>query len=482
MPLATILRRLSAWLALGAAAAGARAGPPRDFWPFWVGGTGPADAWTAAGPLVFRQPSPEGGCVEGFRPVFLRWRAPNGRTEEATVLYPIFVYRTYGDTYEWSLFQLVNRYGRGPASPRPPVEGETLDLWPFYFSKSGPTPADSFHALIPLGGTLKNRFTYARISFVLFPLYVQMAKEGYVTTSTPWPFIRVTRGAEHGFALWPLYETDTRPGAWSRRFSPWPLVWSAITEPPPGSPPGTAPTRSTGFLPFYASVRGPGLTSVDWLWPFFGYTDRGGPDPYHEVRYCWPFFVQGRGPNEYRNRWGPFYTHSNVAGLDKIWSPWPLVKRERWREGQLAMSKVQLLYFLYWRGEERSVSNPAAAPAYTAHYWPFLSVWSNGAGRREWQAPSPFSVFFPNNREVKAGWTPLLAICRHSVQPDGSSRTSLLWNAVAWERRPRVGLVDFHVGPLLSEHRRSDGRPVWRVFAMEFSGRSNKVERTARRP
>ncbi|MGH7997335.1 MAG: hypothetical protein ACREFX_13395 [Opitutaceae bacterium] len=479
----TQFRKIVAWCALGGFVVAAAAAQERDLWPAWVGGTGTRTWWTAAGPLVFGEPTPDGGRVSGFRPAYLKWTKPGGRTDETAILYPLFVYRRSADVRTWSVFQLVNctvtTKPRASAGAKQPKE---FALWPFYLSRRSRDPAESYRALFPIAGTVKDQLYYRRVSFVLFPLYLRTEKRGETTTSTPWPFIRVTRGAEHGFALWPFYAADDRPGEFSRRSYLWPFVWTGVTEAGPGAPPGTPPSRSLCVLPFYASVRGPGLVSRDFMWPFFGYTDHSGLRPYRETRYFWPFLVQGRGPGRLHERWGPFYTHSNVDGLDKVWAPWPLFRRMRWREGRLLMSKTQVLYWIYWKGEERKASDPAAAPAYTVHYWPFLSVWDNGAGRREWQALSPFSVFFPNNRETRAGWAPLFALARHRVDSDGSTRTSLLWNAVTWRRDAPAGTSEFHLGPLLSVRRAASGRRTWRVFGLEFSGGSATIGRTARRP
>lgn len=476
-------RRLMAGFGWAAALASAAVAQERNAWPFWVSvNAGAHPTWNAVGPLLYSEPVPDGGQVSGLRPLYQHFQSRGWGPEEWTYLYPIFTYRSYHDWHSWSVFQLVRNYSSGGRAGTAPGEPKVVQVWPFYFAQTGGPPGTDYRALLPFGGTVKDFAWFDRLTFVAFPLYVQIEHHGAVTTSTPWPIVRVTRGAEHGFAFWPFYVADDRPGAFSRRFYLWPLIWNATTEPPPDAPKGTAPSTSHGFLPFYAAVRGPAVTSVDYFWPFFGYTDDRGPQPYHETRYFWPFLVQGRGPVEYRNRWGPFYTHSVVNGTDKVWSPFPVLKRQHWQDGALDDSITQVLYFLYWRGEERLATRPTAPPAYKEHIWPFVSVWDNGAGDREWEALSPFEVFFPNNREVRAGWTPFFAVIRHHRQADGSTRTSLLWNAVTWERHPRDGTSEFHLGPLLTVRRNADGRKTWRLFAMEFSHRSPTVRVADRKP
>ena len=207
------------------------------------------------------------------------------------------------------------------------------------------------------------------------------------------------------------------------------------------------PTVSQGFLPFYTRDTAPGLISENYLWPFFGYTHRTEPFRYDEQRYFWPLLVQGRGDSRRVNRWAPFYTHSNIKGYDKTWVAWPLYRHAEWADGNIAQEKNQFLYFLYLSQTQRSLSNPAAAPAHKTHLWPLFSAWDNGAGRRQVQVLSPLEVFFPSNDVIRQLYTPLFALYRYD-RDAANERHSLLWNAVTW-RRSASGRA-FHLGPLVS--------------------------------
>jgi hypothetical protein len=480
----------------GAVAACAARAEESNFWPFEVTVTNPngrAPSWSAAGPLFFSQSGPSGEQISGFRPFYLRRTDPAGFLAEADVLYPLFFYRSYGDSYQWNLFQLVNRYGRKDgAPPTPRTEGQSFDFWPFYFSRETGDPTTTFHALFPIAGSMQGHFGYDRISWTGFPLYAQTEKKGAVTTYTPWPFIRTTEGAEHGFALWPLFGNRERPGVSSRAYYLWPLIWNNTIQPNEDQPAGTPPTRQVGFLPFYASQRGPGMIDETFLWPFFGYTDRTVPDRYHETRYLWPLLVQGRGDHRSVERWAPLYTHSESKGVDKTWIAWPLWRRLRWSDPGIEQTKTQFFYFLYWEQEQRSTAHPGAAPARKVNVWPLASFWDNGAGRRQFEFPSLLEVFFPDNERVRQAWTPLLTLVRHDQRAPGDTRTSLLWDAVTWERHESEDRSEFHLGPLVSvESGPKEGRFAvgnglfglkrgpkgggWRPFLLEFAEKPDHV-------
>ncbi|MSU70149.1 MAG: hypothetical protein EXS39_05115 [Opitutaceae bacterium] len=333
---------------------------------------------------------------------------------EWNFLYPLFVYRTDGTVYRWSVLSLINRTGPRvtPAGPGDSSDKGSFDVWPVYFSRETGAPDTSYHALFPIAGTVKYRLFNERATWVLWPLYLRTENKGALVTSVPWPFVRFISGnGNSGFALWPLFGHRSKPGVYRREFYLWPLIYRNVSNLDE-----SVPTEGHGVLPFYTEESAPGMTSENYLWPFFGYTDRTSPYRYHETRFGWPLFVQGRGDDHFRNRWGPFYTRSMIKGVDKTWYLWPLVRREKWTDAGLTQSKTQFFFFIYWSLRQSSPTNPALAPAQKTHLWPFFSSWDNGAGRRQFQLLSPIEVFLNDNENVRLLWSPLFALY-HYDQP-----------------------------------------------------------------
>jgi hypothetical protein len=263
------------------------------------------------------------------------------------------------------------------------------------------------------------------------------------------------------------------PGPARHSYFIWPLIWDNTVLPGPNDPEGTAPGTQVGFLPFYTREKSPDSISENFLWPFFGYTERRSPDRYSEQRYFWPFLVQGRGDDRIVNRWGPVYTHSDVKGLDSTWLLWPLFHRTKWVDGDIGQEKTQFFYWIYWSQEQRSVSRPGVAHAYKRHVWPVISAWDNGAGSRQVQIPSPLEVFFPDNPDMRDSWTPLFSIYRYDHRPDGETRNSLFWDAITWRHDASRTLAEFHVGPILGMRRRTDGTD-WTILGFDFGPKLGK--------
>lgn len=444
-------RRLVWPLCAALLAAAALRAEEQNGWPLLVRQTPPDAAVPSEqyfGPLIFSKQVPDGE-IEGFRPFYLRAQA--GAKESHAFLYPFFSWERQPGYRKFSFFQLINL--RHTDEPGRATE-ESFDVWPFYFSKETGDPATTYHAVFPVAGTVKCRFGKDALTWYLFPLYLHSEKAGLEVTTAPWPFLTFIRGAgHHGFEFWPLFGHRGRPNDYDRQFYVWPLIYKSakhLDEP--------VPTVNLGFLPFYTRDTGPGLISENYAWPFFGYTHRTQPYRYDEQRYFWPFFVQGKGDQRDVNRWAPFYTHSVIKGYDKTWVAWPLFRHAKWEDGDIAQEKNQLLYFLYWSQTQRSLTNPAAAPANKRHLWPLFSSWDNGAGRRQVQVLSPLEIFLPTNDVIRQLYTPLFALYRYDQQDAATKRHSLLWNAITWRRSATDRAI--HVGPLLSMEDAPDRKRV----------------------
>jgi hypothetical protein len=419
-------------------------GEERNGWPFAVRQLRPDGTVESAeyvGPLFFEKTRADGAEVKGLRPLYLK--TVEGPRETSNWLYPFFTWQKEGDYRYFSFFELIN-FRRQSGSGSDPSTVRNFDVWPFYFSRESGEPATSYQALFPVYGTIKQRFGKDRIHFVLFPLYSKVEKAGSQTINAPWPFLRFISGSgKHGFEFWPLAGHQGREGDYDSQFYLWPLIYRSarnLSEP--------VPNVQFGVLPFYSLDTAPGYRNENFIWPFFGYTDRTAPVKYHERRYFWPLLVQGRGDVTYVNRWAPVFTHSINKGYDKRWFAWPLFRHAEWNDGNgVDQEKNQFLYFVYWSLTQRSTTNPAAAPAHKTHLWPLWSSWDNGAGRRQLQVLSPFEVFFPTNEPIRQLYTPLFALYRCDQRAPGDSRQSFLFSLITWKKSPAG--KEFHFGPLL---------------------------------
>jgi hypothetical protein len=426
-----------------------------NFWPAYVRQEGSAagrpDHAGSLGPLLSRTDR-DATRILSLRPLWTSFYHGDSGSSSHHLVYPVanWAERSQIDSgHVLNLLQYRRDSGR---------DETFLQLFPFVFSKRTPRIEDSYFALWPLGGTLKNRFWRDRISFAAWPLYVRTVKEDQVRTHFPYPFLRVQHGPRSsGFGVWPVYGHFQREQDYSHTWALWPLFYHYRDKLDQEQP-----YARFGALPFYHRETAPGLRSETFAWPFFGYTREAAPRPlYSENRYFWPLLVQGRGEERHVNRWMPLFTHERKRTYEKRWYLWPLLKTETFHPPGPERRRASLLYFIY--RDERQLL--AASQARLTFIWPLIGYWHDGHDRTQLQVLDPLSVFFPSNQKVKENWTPLFALYRFDAR-GGNSRHSLLWDLLVWEKDP-AGADAFYLGPLFEWEQDSHWQVLKGLFGVQ---------------
>ena len=216
---------------------------------------------------------------------------------------------------------------------------------------------------------------------------------------------------------------------------------------------------------------------MNFVWPFFGFTERTSPYRYSEQRYFWPFFVQGRGDDRYVNRWGPFYTHSVVKGNDshsgRLGCSGIVTK---FADDDLAQKKTQLFYFVYRDLDESSLSPARARPRPQApRLAPSYKGWDNGAAACRSSSRARSRSSFPRTPTSARLQGPLFSLYRYDhLTPRRVAWTSLLWNAVTWRyRTPKRAWSSSTSGPILGMASNPAGNS-WTILGIRFRAQARQ--------
>jgi hypothetical protein len=443
----------------------------RNYWPFavqWMDDASRTSHTSILGPFGFKREPESGPTLKGLRPLFVIKSEQDH--ESGHVLYPLLNWDHSDAGNQGDIFKLIRWSNIAPQSGGAALR--SFEVWPFYLSRDTGDPETSYRGVMPVFGTVKNRFGHERIDWVLFPFYGRFEQKGIVTTTTPWPFIKHVSGGATGFEVWPLFGSRGREGQFKETFALWPFYHHNTRVLESG-----ATAEELAILPFYARSRGESAMSETWVWPFFGYTHSEAP-AYREQRWLWPLVVTARGEDRRVDRFAPFYTFSERKGVRKTWTLWPMLRNQTWEEAGLEIEKTQLLYFLYWNLEQRSATNPSLAPASKTHLWPLLSHWDNGAGHTQFQLLSPLEVFFQHNEVVRTVYSPLFSIYRFDRRPSGDVHGSFLFNFMTYHREGEVR--EFNLGPLLKTER--DGIGIRRVTLLKFLHLYSRGSRSETQP
>jgi len=418
------------------------------------------------GPLHYREES-DGQRTWAIPPLFSRTVKPDVEMEEYDFLYPVLSYDRFGAEYRWHVIQLLSFSG-GKVQEDHSVDKFTV--FPFYFQSRSADPAQTYTALLPLWGTLKNRLLRDEIKLRLFPLYSRTVKRDVVTDNFLFPFIHLRHGKQlTGWQLWPLLGHEQRtpftstnyldleqltPGH-DRLFIAWPFFFNQHNG--IGS---TNPVHQHALLPLYSHYRSPNRDSSTYAWPFFTTTtDR--EKKYREWNLPWPFIGFARGEGKHMNRVWPFYSHATNAVLTSDFILWPLYKYNRAQAAPLDRERTRWLIFAFSDTIERNTVTGKSKTQ--TDCWPFFTSRREFDGRERFQALALLEPLMLGNKSIERNWSPVWALYRHEKNPlSGAESRSLLWNLARWESSPTTAHAAFFFG--IAKRTRDESGVHWRWF------------------
>ncbi|MBM3846185.1 MAG: hypothetical protein FJ405_07870 [Verrucomicrobia bacterium] len=393
------------------------------------------------GPLYFRQEREE---ERGWGiPPLITWTTDAGvDSTELDILYPLLTYDRFGTEKQWQLFQWFNFSG-----------GQSIDestkgrftLFPFYFQQRSENPTNQYRALVPIYGTLKNRFFRDEVRFVLMPLYAKSRKRDVWTENYLFPFFHLRHGGGvRGWQFWPVTGVERKPvtervNNWGdtesvpghqKFFAAWPFFFKERTG--IGS---TNELRSTAFLPVFSVERSPLRDSTAFPWPLgFRFTE-DREKQYREWNAPWPLVVFARGPGKHANRVWPLFSEARTPTKTTGFYLWPVYKSTDIRAAPFERDSFRIFFYAYTQLDDRNVDTGESMKRRAA--WPLFFYKKDFQGRSRLQFLAPIEAMLPNNKSMERDWAPVWSIWRGEKNPKtGASSQSLLWNLYRMEKTP----------------------------------------------
>lgn len=439
-----------------------------------AGSLAPAVETSVAGPIL-RFRLEDAARSAALSPLFFRSEDEATESEETDFLYPVITFDRFGSERRWQFLQLVSLSGGRTSED----ESQTrFTIFPFYFSQRSSSATNSYLALFPLGGRLKNRLFRDEIEFALFPLYSKTRKRDVVTRNYLYPLVHLRQGgALSGWQVWPVFGVERkdmmlRPtasgfeetvGGHEKRFVLWPFFLQSAT--------GLGTTnsdRQVAALPFFSSQRSAGRDSTSYLWPF-GFThtvDRA--KGYEEWDAPWPFVVFARGAGKTANRVWPFFSRVHNASQRSDFYLWPIYKYNRIALPEFERERTRLLFFLYSDTVEHNPQQPDGARRRVA-LWPLFTHARDSDRGERLQILAPLEPVLPGNKSIERNYSPLWSVwVAESNAKTGAHSRSLFWNLYRSERRGEVKKCSLLFGLVQYESGAQGTR--WRLLYVPFKG------------
>ncbi|MDD5705382.1 MAG: hypothetical protein PHR35_05620 [Kiritimatiellae bacterium] len=389
---------------------------------------GAVSAWRV-GPLLEGVRTGAGQNALAVRPFYSHECVNVNPTQSVTdVLWPAGSFSRRGERLRWRLFPAY-----GSDADDEPDGSYRFRLLPIYF-EGRTREGDSYHALFPLGGTIRDFMFMDRASFFLFPLYGESEQAGTHTRTALWPIWLTRHGDDiEQWRLFPFYGEKRVAGRrpHTNRFILWPF-WTETHY-------RGEHIEGDAFVLFPIYGRSRFAQEQGWmvLPPFFSYTR--GTNGYRRLRAPWPFVRQlDDGPVTERH-WWPLYGTKRAPGRERWYTLWPIVSGAR-EEGARATVKRFNIAPLYNSEERLTAATNGAPAAPTSAYrrvWPLFSWRREPSGT---QVRVPELTFFKNNAAIERNWAPFWSWFVRRERADGARVTDVLWGLAAWgrnaDRRP----------------------------------------------
>jgi len=377
------------------------------------------------GPLFEKAHSPDGMNLKAVRPFYSTVKDPARDRELSDFVWPIGTTRTVQDEnqWRWLIFYGFNHTKNDP--------GQRYRTWlfPFYFQGRDES-GETYRAVFPFHGTIKDFMGRDEVAFTLFPLYTTSKLKDISTVNYLWPLISRTRSErDHIYRarFFPFYGVNRHRDKYDKRFILWP-IYTDVTYHYPKS-------KGSGHIvfPLY------GWLNIDtektlWLVPPFIRITRGDE---RNITYApWPFYQRVTGKDLDKHYVWPFWGRKIVGPMDRSFYLWPIFWTDTdTSHGQIKDRFLAVPFFSHTvvRSDKPAGIPKSDRPALSRRhkFWPLYSYRREGiASRFRFVELWPFA----EAPSVERNWAPFWSFYTRYAHGDNVD-TEVLWGLYRDQRR-----------------------------------------------
>ncbi len=375
------------------------------------------------GPLFEQTRATNDMAFLATRPLFSQVEDPARDRSVLEYTWPVASSRTVQDETSW---RFLFFFGFNHTTNDP---GDRYRTWliPFYF-QGRDASGETYRAVFPLGGTIRDFLGRDEVSFFLFPLYSTSALNEISTINFLWPLISKTTSEtghiERG-RVFPFYGYNRHEGKFDKQFILWPLYSDVKYYYDEGHGGGHI------LFPLYGWLN---LDTEKTLWllpPFFRFTDGEREDIMHAP---WPFIQRRVGDGVNKLYIWPVWGRKIVEERDTRFLLWPFFWAESDRRPGEHIERFLAVPF-FSHVKVTSTNETAEVLARRHKFWPLYSYRRDGdASRLRLVELWPFA----EAPAVERNWAPFWSLYTRSTK-GGDVDSELLWGLYRHQRRGDEG-------------------------------------------
>ncbi len=354
----------------------------------------------------------------GFRPLFYWTEDKESKSDEFDFIYPFVTYRrNESDWRVQSFFYLISYESNQKESG---FREKEFTLFPIIFAKKAEEKKDSYFALFPIYGQIRNKFLKDEINFYLFPLFLQTKKGEATNYSFLWPiFGYYTGGGQKGFRFWPLFGYRKKEGSLDEKFTLWPIYTSKKRV-------FYGENQETlSVFPFYYSFQSPEKTQTTYLGPLFSHLvdKKKGIERWDTP---WPLLNFTRGKEE-ENRIFPFYANKVNGKDEEGFFLWPLYRYNTITLADYKRRRDTILFFLYSDVKEEPIVDGGRSGR-RIDVWPLFTYKRDREGNLSFHFLSILEPFLSGNEGIERNYASFWRLYEWKKDKDGRVVSTFLWN------------------------------------------------------
>ena len=413
-------------------------------------------------PVFHYEETAEGGDDFRVRPLWRRVTEPEslvtgGPAVEHQFLWPLGRARTDGDESSVRVFPLL--WHRSRPDDLGLRENDWFFLFPLFWGGTRSDGGENYFGMFPLAGDFPDFLTYSRFTFVLWPLYLRLEKEGRHGTTLLWPFINWGSDSDgttwHRF--WPLWSFLDGPARWYRSIF-WPIFSWGVENLDSDDP-----LARYLIWPFFGRQWNRTISAWTVLFPFFQSSRVG--DRRQKVDVLWPIFrfEEWKDPDSPLWQWWIFPLISHTVTNDQwAWNMlWPLIWLREYHDPE-DVETQEFVIPIYYHTHRAKLDGREESKR---QVWPFAKGWYRGDAegplRGGWStlAPWPYSGANAAGLDELWGWSWTLA----QAQRRGRDDTAFNLIAHLYTTRTRGSRSQTSV-PFLFNYQSDSGGGTLRLF------------------
>lgn len=403
-----------------------------------------------------------------LRPFYYSYSETLGAVEYKSFLYPLFYSQK---TLKWKKWSFLFIFSGDSSIHEDLGNDEDFSFTPLLTYGIGDTERERYFAVFPIYGNIRNKLSWSKIEFILFPLYTRWEYKDYSAFSILWPLtVYGNNDVRKEIRLLPFYSQKSHVGKYEHTSILWPFLSYGYDNLDKKEPSAYSfvwllyAKKESYFGNLYSLGIMPVIGSISLF--SYGYDKKTS-----EISYSAFFFLMQYGysnDKDYRKKiFFPFYGYSRFASKEFEFIT-PFFYRMETDTYGIKSNSIYIVPFFHYNNE---IFVKEEREELYHKFWPVYKWHRDREGTVSWNLLSPYPIRSETAEKV---WDPLFSLVEYKNQVNGDKKFSMLFRifSLRWNQTE----VSWDI-PLLARYEKKPESTSFKLF-YGFLGRERTEDKS----